>query len=92
MTRLSIYCYTIVSTYHPLGIIIMQHILLKFLILIFVGTKLTVEKPILQIKIELFFSKQEINTSKNRWRNCYICPNTSKSIFETFGNHCQLQC
>lgn len=68
----------------------MWHILLKFLIFRFVGTKLTVEKSILQIKIELFFSKPKINTSKNRWRNCYICANTSKLIFETFGNHSQL--
>jgi hypothetical protein len=58
----------------------------------FVGTKLTPEKSILQIKMEIFFIKQEINTSKNRWKNCYICANTSKSIFETFGNHSQLQC
>lgn len=54
MTRLLKYYYTIGSTYHPFGIIIMQHILLKFLMFCFVGTKLKAEKFILQTKIEVY--------------------------------------
>lgn len=57
MTRLLKYRYTIVSTYHPFGIIIMQHILVKFLIVCFVGTKLTAEKSIIQVKLNKLFSK-----------------------------------